>query len=88
MGDLAQWFNSLPPMTRTWFGGTIAFSLLGRFGLLNPHWLILHYEPLVHSFQVSGLVRGLVGCSKVSGGGVWVSVSCGGDNSVGMNKYE
>lgn len=52
MGDLSQWFQSLPPMTKTWFGGTIAMSLLGRFGLLNPHWLFLHYEPLVHQFQI------------------------------------
>lgn len=51
MGDLGQWFSSLPPMTRSWFGGTLALSLIGRFGLINPRWLILHYEPLVHSFQ-------------------------------------
>ncbi|XP_018014876.1 derlin-1 [Hyalella azteca] len=52
MGDLNQWFNSLPPMTRYWFGGTVAFSLLGRFGILQPHWLILHYDPLFYSFQI------------------------------------
>lgn len=52
MGDLGQWFKSLPPMTRYWFGGTVAFSLLGRFGILQPYLLILNYEPLFYSFQV------------------------------------
>lgn len=52
MGDVSQWFQSLPQMTRYWFGGTVAFSLLGRFGLLNPQWLILHYDPLFYSFQI------------------------------------
>ncbi|XP_068200286.1 derlin-1 isoform X1 [Palaemon carinicauda] len=52
MGDLGQWFQSIPPLTRTWFGATIGISLLARFGLLNPHWLILQYEPLMHNFQI------------------------------------
>lgn len=52
MSALGQWFRSLPLVTRYWFGGTLAFSLLGRFGLLNPRWLILAYEPLIHSFQI------------------------------------
>lgn len=52
MGDIQQWFSSLPPMTRTWFGGTIALSLLGRFNMPSPYWLVLDYSAVVHGFQV------------------------------------
>lgn len=52
MGDLASWFNSLPSMTKWWFGGTIVMSLLGRFGLLSPEWLYLHYG-FIYKFHVS-----------------------------------
>ncbi len=50
--DLQDWFKSLPVFTRYWFGGTILFTLLGRFGLLNPHWLILAWEPVFRSFNL------------------------------------
>ena len=60
MGDLGQWFQSLPPMTRYWFGGTIAFSLLGRFGLLNPRWLVLVYEYVFHNFSDLGGVFSVI----------------------------
>ena len=52
-GDIQDWFKSLPLFTRYWFGGTILFTLLGRFGLLQPAWLVLYLEPLIHRFQVS-----------------------------------
>jgi len=52
MSEVGDWFKNLPFNTRYWFGGTIAFSLLGRFGLLNPRWLVLLWEPLFHSFQI------------------------------------
>ena len=52
MGDISQFFNSLPPMTRYWFGGTVAFSLLGRFGILQPAWLVLISEKFFSDFQV------------------------------------
>ena len=51
-GDIQDWFKSLPLFTRYWFGGTILFTLLGRFGLLQPAWLVLYLEPLIHRFQV------------------------------------
>ena len=54
-GDIQDWFKSLPLFTRYWFGGTILFTLLGRFGLLQPAWLVLYLEPLIHRFQVSML---------------------------------
>ena len=42
--DIQDWFKSLPIFTRYWFGGTIIFTLLGRFSLLNPRWLILGWD--------------------------------------------
>ena len=47
-----DWFKSLPIFTRYWFGLTVLFTLLGRFGLLNPQWLILAWEYLFHRFQL------------------------------------
>jgi len=52
MADVSNWFNSLPQFTRYWFGGTVAVSLLGRFGLLSPSLLILNYDLLVNHFQI------------------------------------
>jgi len=51
-GDIQDWFKSLPIFTRYWFGLTIGFTLLGRFGLLSAQWLVLFWEPLVHRFHV------------------------------------
>ena len=50
--DLQDWFKSLPVFTRYWFGGTIVFTLLGRFGLLSPQWLILAWELVVYKFHL------------------------------------
>ncbi len=47
-----DWFSTLPIFTRYWFGATIAFTLLGRFGILAANWLVLAWYPLVHQFQV------------------------------------
>ena len=57
-GDIQDWFKSLPLFTRYWFGGTILFTLLGRFGLLQPAWLVLYLEPLIHRFQVKNIKEG------------------------------
>ncbi|XP_057671748.1 derlin-1 isoform X1 [Diorhabda carinulata] len=46
MSDLGDWFRSIPVFTRYWFSGSIVFTLLGRFGIVNPYNLILLYEPL------------------------------------------
>jgi len=52
MAEIGNWFNSLPPLTRSWFGGTVGVSLLGRFGLLSPQYLVLVYQLVVHNFQI------------------------------------
>lgn len=53
MTDIKEWFKSLPLFTRYWLGLTALFSLLGRFGILHPSYLILTYESVFHKFQVS-----------------------------------
>jgi len=52
MAEVADWFNSLPLFTRTWFGGTVGLSLAGRFGIIPMQWLILNYVRLFHHFEI------------------------------------
>ena len=49
---MQDWFKSLPLFTRYWFGLTIAFTLLGRFGILSAGWLVLVWEYFIHSFHL------------------------------------
>lgn len=51
MSDIGDWFRSVPFFTRYWLALTVGFTLVGRFGLLNPYNLILLYEPLKR-FQI------------------------------------
>ncbi|GJQ78300.1 hypothetical protein Trydic_g22139 [Trypoxylus dichotomus] len=51
MSDLGDWYRGVPFFTRYWLTLTVAFTLLGRFGLVNPYNLILLYEPL-KKFQI------------------------------------
>lgn len=53
MDDVGGWFKSLPIFTRYWFGGTVALSLIARFGLISPYYLILHYEETFSNYQVT-----------------------------------
>ena len=64
--DIQDWFKSLPIFTRYWlvltffllicwhfffrFGLTVLFTLLGRFSLLNPQWLILSWETFITKY--------------------------------------
>ena len=50
--ELQDWFKRLPTFTRYWFGGTIVFSLLGRFGILNPHWLFIEWTYFIQYFHL------------------------------------
>jgi len=52
MAEIADWFKSLPFFTRYWFGGTVALSLAGRFGLLPAQLLILNYHQIFSQFQI------------------------------------
>nr|AEE62126.1 unknown [Dendroctonus ponderosae] len=52
MSDLGDWYRGVPRFTRLWFTGTVALTLFGRFGLLNPINLILLYSEAVKRLQV------------------------------------
>ena len=52
MSELSSWFKNLPIFTRHWFGLTIALSLVGRFAILSPKYLILDYHSIFESFHV------------------------------------
>lgn len=51
-GEVQDWFKALPIFTRYWFALTVGFTLLGRFGLLSPHWLIINWLYFVQKFQI------------------------------------
>lgn len=52
MSDIQAWFNALPRFTRFWFGLTVLFTLVGRFGLVSAYYLALLYEPLFKQLQI------------------------------------
>ncbi|CAB3229734.1 unnamed protein product [Arctia plantaginis] len=52
MSEFRDWYNSVPFFTRYWLTLTIAFSLLGRFGILDYYHLTLDYNSFVHQFQI------------------------------------
>ena len=45
--DIQDWFKSIPLFTRCWFGGSVIFSLMGRFELVDPYWFIITWELFV-----------------------------------------
>ena len=59
--DLADWFRSVPIVTRWWFSLSIVFTLLGRFGVLNIMYMFLNFELVAYKFQVGVVVVTLVG---------------------------
>ena len=50
--EIQDWIKSLPIFTRYWFGGTVLFSLLGRFSILYYYWLILTWDTFISRFQI------------------------------------
>jgi len=50
--DIQDWFKSIPLFTRCWFGGSVIFSLIGRFRLVHPYWFIITWESFVTKFQI------------------------------------
>lgn len=59
MSDFGDWFRSVPFLTRYWFAGTVGCTLIGRFGLVNPHNLILLLEP-IKRFQIWRLITSVL----------------------------
>ena len=51
--DIADWFRSIPKITRWWFSLSVIIPLLARLGILNGYWLFLSFEHVVYHFQVS-----------------------------------
>jgi hypothetical protein len=51
-GDVAAWFNGIPPVTRLWFTGSFALTVAANFGLVSPYKLLLDFSPIIHYFQV------------------------------------
>ncbi|XP_063984734.1 derlin-1 [Diachasmimorpha longicaudata] len=60
MSDLRDWINSLPIFTRYWLLSTIGLSLIGRFGLLSPHVLILLYDRFIQNFEIWRAITSLL----------------------------
>jgi hypothetical protein len=50
--DLGQWFNSIPPITRTWFTGSVIVPVAARLGLVRPQHLVLFVKPIFKNLQV------------------------------------
>lgn len=48
MAEIKEWFNNLPPMTRYWFGGSVALPVLGRLGLLSYSLCALTSQFITH----------------------------------------
>ncbi|XP_044263855.1 derlin-1 [Tribolium madens] len=55
MSDFGDWYRNVPIFTRYWLSSTVGLTLLGRFGILKPHNLVLFLEPLKR-FQIWRLV--------------------------------
>ncbi|XP_028176885.1 derlin-1 [Ostrinia nubilalis] len=52
MSEFKDWYRNVPFFTRTWLTLTIVFSLIGRFGLVNPYYLLLDFYPFVFECQI------------------------------------
>lgn len=50
--DIQTWYKQVPIFTRMWLTGTVGISLLARFGILPPQYLILQSVPLFQKLQV------------------------------------
>ena len=53
--DIQDWFRSLPFFTKYWFGGSVLFTLLGRFNLVNSYWLVLTWDTFITKYAVTTL---------------------------------
>jgi len=49
---ISDWFNSLPLITRYWFGGAAGLTLAGNFGIVPAHKLIYDFPSVRHTFHV------------------------------------
>jgi hypothetical protein len=52
MAEIQNWWNELPPVTKWFFGVSVATTLLTNFGVFEAPRLILSLNPIVSEFQV------------------------------------
>ncbi len=51
--EFADWYRSIPVVTRYWFSGSVIVPLIARFGIINPRNLVLIFELIFKKFHVS-----------------------------------
>ncbi|CAJ0576074.1 unnamed protein product, partial [Mesorhabditis spiculigera] len=49
--SISGWFQTIPLITRYWFGASIVVPLLGRFGLISAKFCYLSWELVFYKFQ-------------------------------------
>ncbi|TPX56646.1 hypothetical protein PhCBS80983_g04366 [Powellomyces hirtus] len=54
--EAQAWFNSVPPVTRALFAGTVGFSLAAGLGIVAPYQLIFVPEYILKKYQIWRLV--------------------------------
>ncbi|RUP44775.1 hypothetical protein BC936DRAFT_149023 [Jimgerdemannia flammicorona] len=52
LNGLRDWYNTVPPITRTLFMATLGLSVLGGLRLVNPYFLVLVWPDAITKFQV------------------------------------
>jgi len=55
--SLAQWYNDIPPVTRTLMTASFGLTLAGSFGMIAPSYMVLRFSEVVQGFQVRGAWR-------------------------------
>lgn len=50
--NVADWFHSLPFITRYWFGATVATTLGGNFEIITPMMLIWEWKQVKEKFEL------------------------------------
>ncbi|XP_023952938.2 derlin-1 [Bicyclus anynana] len=76
MSEFKDWFNSIPFFTRYWLAGTLAFSLIGRFGLLNYSYFILDFYLFFNKFQIWRPITALFFYPITPGTGFHFLINC------------
>ncbi|XP_015790508.1 derlin-1 [Tetranychus urticae] len=51
MSEIIQWFDSLPKFTRYWFGLSVVFPIVGKFGIFSPMSVVLTPQ-FISQFQI------------------------------------
>lgn len=49
---VGDWFNSLPFVTRYWFGATMACTLLGNFGVISPGMMVFSWAQISSKYEL------------------------------------